>query len=1263
MKKDGTSADVCVHADQGFFDHKIKPEKSKEYLYFRIHKYLCEEKDYKKSRYYINLHRANFNNKSFQKEFNFTALPHNCHFSTTSSTPLKKTATTTYETPQPQASLSTKRKSNQHLFTNLTAPLTSTASSVSKMVISTAKKLKRKGTDALMKLMISPLQTAEDISKSREQEQVLDVDSSTTFSACPHDQVLSHAAEQQVEELHHGLPNINGISSSPQSLQHEDVLARVLFTVDPHTGEEPCSDFFLNKPDQEYPALANFNIPMEDHGRAISIRSTLLLELFDFLLKVGSPKTIRSDILAIVKVLERKTGNHDDEDMEPIRILFSDLARTMIKAKIPLTFKHSNNKEGTLINVPRSQKIKAFFDGANKSGWVRNIIAQAAVIPPPDEDDEEDNDHHIDQEGRLDSSAENIGVSWLCSYFAKEYEDNFCEVAMKLGLVAVRKMSKEAAAAMWSDANVPMATARIILRHLRAAFGFHIQVPEKQLNSFSRNIVSVVKPNFGSLLYYKNDKKVVDLGRNLLPLPTDEKRYRKARPERVDYVMFDCNRLIAEDVKRLILLKTSQSQHHQLIEQLKSGTKPTYGYPNVDVIIGSDHNGGSSRFIAKVNLASSQARQEAGHVEYGSWVIPFGNIWCRKDEAAILQAVSPQVNQMIESIKNGRLLGVAGIECNDLDVIFIPRAVSDQSVITVGDKVFLKWVEGQSVKRRELHLSPNNLNYEMWNIIPGFCLFVCGDLAYYATIQGRDGSSGTRCPYCEISLAHCKTNEAKAAFLSNSKSTDKQQICQVCPRLTLERMKELGKKAEEQTSQPQRRCETGNLKGFKSKPQLEVEPDCLISPLLHQQIGMVNYAWAALNSYLDNRVELVSGDERNVRDKLTELVDRVEDLKDEDTFVGSEKEILWEELTTLRNELKKSSKTIRSLMKRMKRNEGNFEGTVQLLQKKHDELDSKFVSAKFFHKECINKVEEIKQEMKVKRAEIKKLKEKKLAYQKQRLQEEMSLDSLVESALMKYEIKPQAFHGGAMNGVCTKRLLYNCKEIINDVRKISLKRLGEEENESDGRCSREELENILDKYSNLFLVLDITFALLCTLAPTAEEIQEAKRAIQVLQVMWKSLRFNVTPKAHILFTHTVEQFEKYGGIADKVEDFVEKAHQQGKRLEYIVSRMPKQCYNQQQQTIFKRIWTDLDPEVNEQKKAVYEKTRRKRKAPPKQTSHEQKMIERKRRRKLTTQSLFFTNILAESARDACYNNNNNNNNIAIASPSDNQEEAAVLVPM
>lgn len=300
----------------------------------------------------------------------------------------------------------------------------------------------------------------------------------------------------------------------------------------------------------------------------------------------------------------------------------------------------------------------------------------------------------------------------------------------------------------------------------------------------------------------------------------------------------------------------------------------------------------------------------------------------------------------------------------------------------------------------------------------------------------------------------------------------------------------------------------------------------------------------------------------------------------------------------------------------------------QCLQQQHqkDQLEKQIGEVQLYYKQAKDELTELKRQLKIQRAALKKAKDEKEILQKDRLTDEASLDSLLETILVKYDIKPQAFHGGAMNGVCAKRLLNNAEEIMKKVETFAVERLTKGQHENDKRCSVTDLTEKLQKYTELLLVLDVVIALLRTPAPTDEEILKAQEAILVLEVMWREMELNITPKAHILFCHTIYQFVKYGGIADKVEDFVEKAHQQGKRLDNIVKRMPSQCYIQQSLTKIKRMWMQSDPAVEEQQELVKEISKRKFKK-TKKTVKEEAKEKRSKRCSETTSDPFYTSCL------------------------------------
>ena len=110
-----------------------------------------------------------------------------------------------------------------------------------------------------------------------------------------------------------------------------------------------------------------------------------------------------------------------------------------------------------------------------------------------------------------------------------------------------------------------------------------------------------------------------------------------------------------------------------------------------------------------------------------------------------------------------------------------------------------------------------------------------------------------------------------------------------------------------------------------------------------------------------------------------------------------------------------------------------------------------------------------------------------------------------------------------------------------------------------------------------------------------EEIEKTKKAIRVLKHLWEDLELLKGPKLHILFDHTIEQVELFGGIADLVKDFVEKYHQIGKKLDYLVARMSVQSFRQQEMVKIRRQWLATNPLVHNQIYKVTESRKHKNK--------------------------------------------------------------------
>ena len=212
-----------------------------------------------------------------------------------------------------------------------------------------------------------------------------------------------------------------------------------------------------------------------------------------------------------------------------------------------------------------------------------------------------------------------------------------------------------------------------------------------------------------------------------------------------------------------------------------------------------------------------------------------------------------------------------------------------------------------------------------------------------------------------------------------------------------------------------------------------------------------------------------------------------------------------------------------------------------------------------------------------------------------------------------------------MNGVCCRRLLTDIEVIMENIKIESIKKIN---NNINNKCTLEKLTKVFDDYMNLFRVMDLVFSNLRIPSPNKDEIANVKESKYVMETMWRDLELSITPKAHILFEHAIPQFEKYGGIADKVEDFVEKAHQEGKRMDHLTSRMPKQCYRQQQLIHIQRMWINKNPGVIKQIEKVRTCAKRQFKDPEQRAANNKLSINKKQRhmkREDTKTAPFFIN--------------------------------------
>ena len=81
------------------------------------------------------------------------------------------------------------------------------------------------------------------------------------------------------------------------------------------------------------------------------------------------------------------------------------------------------------------------------------------------------------------------------------------------------------------------------------------------------------------------------------------------------------------------------------------------------------------------------------------------------------------------------------------------------------------------------------------------------------------------------------------------------------------------------------------------EPQLDIDPQNYIVPLLHLLIGLVNKAWVSLVLFFDEFVECISNNEACIKDKIKECETLLSNIEQEMEILTINKNIIYSEMS------------------------------------------------------------------------------------------------------------------------------------------------------------------------------------------------------------------------------------------------------------------------------------------------------------------------------------------------------------------------------
>ena len=98
-----------------------------------------------------------------------------------------------------------------------------------------------------------------------------------------------------------------------------------------------------------------------------------------------------------------------------------------------------------------------------------------------------------------------------------------------------------------------------------------------------------------------------------------------------------------------------------------------------------------------------------------------------------------------------------------------------------------------------------------------------------------------------------------------------------------------------------------------------------------------------------------------------------------------------------------------------------------------------------------------------------------------------------------------------------------------------------------GTVSENKIDIYFKEHKQILTEIDNAYRCMRTLTITYDLITKTQDHICKTMLLWRKLKVPVTPSAHLFVDHIVYQMENIiGGLADKSEDHIERAHQDSK---------------------------------------------------------------------------------------------------------------------
>jgi len=446
-----------------------------------------------------------------------------------------------------------------------------------------------------------------------------------------------------------------------------------------------------------------------------------------------------------------------------------------------------------------------------------------------------------------------------------------------------------------------------------------------------------------------------------------------------------------------------------------------------------------------------------------------------------------------------------------IESTILPMLTSGLNIVTTSPLHIYEDDEGNIICKFG-ETCPTTQHQHAATTIPHVDLYITGDLAFQAMALGMESMSGHWCMQCTMQM-QCTLTEAQ---LSEVKMWTVEEYCR------------LGEEAE-------RRGTSKTKLGVKQKPWwdfISITP--YMVPLLHCMIGDVKQLLDMLRDIINEHLENMTRTEEKIRASIPLLKKIVaETAVNRNSFDDSDDGKLLKKLkrnVALHSPLlsvSEASATATAAYANANADDTNTETDEVNLRTLNEIRNRKFV-------EKLSKARKMvtDQQLKLKTMRTSKVKD------------QQSIETTkIFKVLKEIGVELSSYHGGSLNGKDIRKVMMNACYIFDTFTTFFKAR-----KRPNCMLSDANINALCMQFCEVFVFWDGAFSLARTINPTEIDCSTYRLYVRAAVKGSKDLRYTITPKVHLMLEHVEWQMTNIRwGLGDKMEDWVEQLHQDGKR--------------------------------------------------------------------------------------------------------------------